>query len=352
MMQELQPPALITAFDGKTVLISHSPQHQSGWDVYLDGRRLNAPEEKCSADQTRIHLGQIIDLAETPDFRVRHGGTERLVDVHPDLKGFLNIEDQSRFPVNITGNSPMGRAPILRNLSRFPVSNDMVQHVSGNTDQAGYFLVGYSCAIDALRFGVLNSPANKVFDIGCGCGRVGQFIASMLDPEFGGSYTGYDTWSSGIAWAAENLTPVMPHARFTTLGRTNRYEASSSFVLDLPSASHDAFIATSLFTHLRKPAADGYFAEIARILKPGGRAYITYFASKTIFTLPPEQVVEDDYAVNFLKGDVEDTFVDEPQISDDGRETWPGRAGPQIRIFSRGSIPLSRGYGIPGRVHF
>jgi SAM-dependent methyltransferase len=306
--------ATVTSFDGEIIQISHSAEPQVGWDVYLDGIRLTTKIQYRGAGQSAVYLGCTVDLAETSDLRVRYAGSERLVDVHPDLLGFIN-SDQSRLPLSITTGGLMPLGPILRNLQGLPLSDEMIRHVSGNTDHSGYFMVGHACALDMLRFGVLNSPTNKVFDIGCGCGRVGQFIASMLDPTQGGCYTGYDTWGTGIDWADANITALLPQARFVTLGKIGGYEAATSFTLDLPPASQDAFVATSLFTHLRKPAAEGYFAEIARLLKPGGRAYITYFASKTLITAPADQYEEDDYAINIFKEGSEDTYVDEAQIS-------------------------------------
>ena len=140
----------------------------------------------------------------------------------------------------------------------------------------------------------------------------------MLDHSKGGQYTGYDTWKEGIDWATNNISSDCPNAHFKVLGSANEnvYDAATAYDLDLELGSHDACVATSLFTHLRKPAAEHYFSEISRILRPGGRACITYLADKQSFHRlwngPGWE--EDEYAIHLVKEMNEDTFVAEPQI--------------------------------------
>jgi SAM-dependent methyltransferase len=208
---------------------------------------------------------------------------------------------------------------MLGNRSLFAPSQTMIDHVSGaGCSREPYFAIGYGVALDLLRYGIIRADTDKVFDIGCGCGRVGQFIATVLDEAKGGQYTGFDTWKEGVDWATETLTPLYPHARFRHIGPTieSPYDAAGAYRIALEDASHDAFIATSLFTHLRREPADYYLSEVARVLKPNGRAYISYYASKERFReiQPKANCDEDAYGIYFLKPECEDAFVEAHEV--------------------------------------
>ena len=84
----------------------------------------------------------------------------------------------------------------------------------------------------------------------------------------------------------------------------------------MPDASQDAAVATSVFTHLRAKPANDYAAEIARILRPGGKAYTTFLASKDVYRSfnIPTPAEEDEYAIYFVNVRQEDTFTDEDRV--------------------------------------
>lgn len=203
--------------------------------------------------------------------------------------------------------------PIERNRSITQIPQSMIDHTAGAGTQESFKLIGYATVLDLLKFGVVSSPADKVFELGCGCGRIAYMLSTMLDEQIGGSYSGFDIWSDGIDWATQHITSLYPHATFVRLGKHNEYVATS-YRIYLPDSSQDSFIATSVFTHLRVRAANDYTAEIARILKPGGKGYITFFASKERFREISSVVCEeDDYAIYYVNTQAEDTFVDEKQ---------------------------------------
>lgn len=190
----------------------------------------------------------------------------------------------------------------------------LMKHVTGNPDLTPeqYFGIGRAVALDIFKLGVIHDPSAKVIDIGCGCGRIAQFLLPMLEPTKG-QYIGYDTWADGPAWATENLSTIHPHGQFIHLGETSQYEASTAHAFGVPAGSQDAVIAISLFSHLRKEAANQCLSEISKALRPGGKAYLTFLASKERFRewFPDLACPEDDYGIYYVKPGSEDSFVEE-----------------------------------------
>lgn len=200
----------------------------------------------------------------------------------------------------------------------------MIEHVGGSgATEESFRRIGIVIAHALARHGFFDHQDATIVDLGCGCGRVALGIAHFLPPA--GRYLGFDTWPAGIAWAAKHISSRYPNFTFSVVSdgarldprsgarrvlarlRSSRlvdmvpatvrsrlrsvavstlehidpskdhYEGSQAYALDLPDASVDGIIATSVFTHLEYPAASRYFAELGRVLKDGGRAYITFF---------------------------------------------------------------------------
>jgi SAM-dependent methyltransferase len=107
-------------------------------------------------------------------------------------------------------------------------------------------------------------------------------VAPLLKP--GDAYVGYDTWHKGIDWARENLSSRYPVLHFHAFPadsspRRGGYQADNTYRIDLADNTADTITANSLFTHLRLPAVIAYLQEIYRVLKPGGRAFLTWLLS-------------------------------------------------------------------------
>jgi SAM-dependent methyltransferase len=142
-----------------------------------------------------------------------------------------------------------------------------------------YRMVGAAVAADI--FNVLSDAGCEfgkegfhLVDLGCGCGRIAAFLASLLTK---GRYTGYDVWVDGVAWAAANLTSKASNLVFKCLNHGSGYEGQKWFPIPEDRGSADSLIATSLFTHLDEAAGAGYISEIGRILRPRALAYMTFF---------------------------------------------------------------------------
>lgn len=119
-----------------------------------------------------------------------------------------------------------------------------------------------------------------VLDLGCGLARLAIPLQRYLTE---GAYEGFDIIPEIIHWDEVNITGVSPHFRFRCIdaGSTS-YNPSgvapaASVTFPYPDSHFDFAFATSLFSHLLADATLRYFSETARVLKPGGRAFLTFF---------------------------------------------------------------------------
>ena len=121
----------------------------------------------------------------------------------------------------------------------------------------------------------------RVLDVGCGVGRIAYALAGFLDEN--GSYDGFDNFPLGVAWCAERYSLVRPSFRFRHAGVFNSvywpYGAmrASEFVFPYEDNAFDFVVLNSVFTHMLPEDMAHYFNEIARVLRPGGRSFVTFF---------------------------------------------------------------------------
>ena len=131
-----------------------------------------------------------------------------------------------------------------------------------------------------IKIGKLQ-PSEHVLDIGSGIGRIAAALTSYLDKS--GSYEGFDIVEHGIEWSQKNITTRYPNFRFQVADIHNdhynpkgTYKASE-YVFPFKNKSFDFTFLTSVFTHMPKPEVEHYINEIGRVLKPNGRAFVTFF---------------------------------------------------------------------------
>lgn len=124
------------------------------------------------------------------------------------------------------------------------------------------------------------SPRSMTLEIGCGCGRNAFALASFLDD---GKYTGMDIEKVALEGAKRNDLLRRKHFAFDLLDVRNdaynpagRY-AAAEYVLPYPDRSFDVVFMVSVFTHMLTDEVRNYAAQIARVLKPGGRCFFTAF---------------------------------------------------------------------------
>lgn len=138
-----------------------------------------------------------------------------------------------------------------------------------------------------VRLGGLR-PHHRVLDVGSGIGRIAAPLSQYLLPS--SIYMGLDPTREGIDWCLERITPVYPNFRFRHLDVAHPLYnplgllRGTSLVMPLGNASIDFALLVSVVTHLPPDEVSNYAREIARVLAPGGRCFIT------LFSIDPEGV--------------------------------------------------------------
>jgi SAM-dependent methyltransferase len=123
-------------------------------------------------------------------------------------------------------------------------------------------------------------PEARVLDVGCGIGRVARPLAGYLREP--GGYEGFDIVPEGVAWCRRaysehnNFDFQLAEVR-NSLYRPDSGVAADAYVFPFAGDSFDFSFATSVFTHLLPAAADRYLAEMARVTRPDGRLFLTFF---------------------------------------------------------------------------
>lgn len=119
---------------------------------------------------------------------------------------------------------------------------------------------------------------NQILDIGCGTGLLGIAAESFVSGK--GKYTGIDVMKKDIAVCRQNFAGKSNY-EFIHFDVANPMYASEQETELKPwpveSDSKDLVTALSVWTHLCEEDARFYFKEIARVLKPGAKAMITFF---------------------------------------------------------------------------
>jgi SAM-dependent methyltransferase len=121
----------------------------------------------------------------------------------------------------------------------------------------------------------------SVFDLGCGCGRVGRLLMLQRRRWRPSHYLGVDLHHGMIDWCQRNLAPHVPGFEFEhhDIFNPGLNPAGASRLLRLPAGDdeYSLFIAISVFTHMAEDQAEHYLREAARILRPDGYLQSTWF---------------------------------------------------------------------------
>ena len=133
---------------------------------------------------------------------------------------------------------------------------------AGSPDAAAFLQTGRSAAdcflALAQKHGRPFGPQTAVLDFGCGCGRTARHLVGKA------AVSGCDINRRLVGWCHANLpgafqpNEALPPAPFAD-------------------AAFDLVYSVSVFTHLHEPNAKAWLAELARVVKPGGLALLTFF---------------------------------------------------------------------------
>lgn len=129
-----------------------------------------------------------------------------------------------------------------------------------------------------IKFGKINEES-EILDIGCGIGRMAFALVKYLNSN--GNYHGLDVNLRPINWLKEKYAEI-DNFEFSVIDIKNDWynpdgSISSTYKFKFPENKFDFIFLTSVFTHTFKNVHENYLEEIHRLLKPGGRALITYY---------------------------------------------------------------------------
>ena len=124
-------------------------------------------------------------------------------------------------------------------------------------------------------------PTMTFVEIGSGIGRDAFQLLDIIGPQ--GRYLGIDVQRESIVWCQQNITRLHPNFEFVHFNAYHELhnplstKKTMDFQIPLPDRSVDRVAAGSVLTHIFEDEITYYMKEIARTLRPGGLAYLTFF---------------------------------------------------------------------------
>jgi SAM-dependent methyltransferase len=125
------------------------------------------------------------------------------------------------------------------------------------------------------------TPSSHVLDVGCGVGKLAIPMTRFLDAN--GRYEGLDIVPEGIEWCRKQVVGPHGNIHFTLADVYNReYNPKgrvqpTDYRFPYDDETFDVTALYSVFTHMLPDDVDRYVGEIARVLKPNGHIFATYF---------------------------------------------------------------------------
>ena len=124
-------------------------------------------------------------------------------------------------------------------------------------------------------------PDDRVLEVGSGPGRVALGLLDVLGPE--GSYDGVEIVPEAVEWSRRRITSMRPSFRFHLADVHNDHyhrggaTRAEDYRFPFDDGSFDLVFLSSVFTHLGTAPTRNYIEESARVLRPGGRLFATFF---------------------------------------------------------------------------
>jgi len=176
--------------------------------------------------------------------------------------GFLHLADKARFYQQLLKNKKKNDR-FLKNHPNVKLPPDYLIYESHEMNYEKYYMGGKKTAewlVNHLKRHT-DLKNKKILDWGCGPARIIRHLPTILPSDC--SFYGSDYNPLSIAWNAKNL----PKIDFNL----NTLEAQ----LPYPNAHMDVIYSLSVFTHLSERLHFEWFAELYRVLRPGGIMFIT-----------------------------------------------------------------------------
>jgi len=125
------------------------------------------------------------------------------------------------------------------------------------------------------------NPDSKILDVGSGIGSAAVGLTGYLSKD--GEYQGFDCDRMQVNWCKSHISKKFSNFHFQHSNiinmnyNPNGIIQSSSYKFPYKDDYFDFVYLLSVFTHMFTPDMENYLKEISRVLKPGGRCFITYF---------------------------------------------------------------------------
>ena len=164
-------------------------------------------------------------------------------------------------------------------MTNFPIPPATLRAGLGPFEDPEVFLQSGRETMDLARRLIGLQPADRVLDIGCGCGRIAVHLAEFLAPD--GSYAGFDIDAECIEWCQSNIEGRDTRFHFTHLDVWSAsYNPAGTLrpdrvTLPYPRASFDRVLISSVFTHMTEDGIHRYLAEVSRVVKPRGTVLVS-----------------------------------------------------------------------------
>jgi SAM-dependent methyltransferase len=144
-----------------------------------------------------------------------------------------------------------------------------------------------SAVVEATRLSARlgYTELSRLVDVGCGLGR----LATGMLEEFGDvEYLGLDANKQFVEWCQENIERYHPSFRFIHLDVENELFNPNGTLdgndikLPIASAAADIVYLLNVFTNMKPEHVEIYTSELSRILRTGGKLFLTAFVEDEV----------------------------------------------------------------------
>ena len=121
----------------------------------------------------------------------------------------------------------------------------------------------------------------SIIEIGCGIGRDAIPLTNIIGTD--GQYLGIEIVKDSVDWCTANISARHPNFRFVHFDVADQLHnphgcgKTTAFSLPATDRSVDRVIVWSVFTHMIKDDIVHYLREFARVLRPSGKVFATWF---------------------------------------------------------------------------
>lgn len=158
-----------------------------------------------------------------------------------------------------------------------------------------YFLESGRAEAKRLITKLACRPNSNVVEIGCGLGRL---VLGLIREPVDLQYWGFDANGGSIAWCKKHIGRTHPAFQFihvdvaNDLYNPNGRKIVQDFRFPLADGHADIVYMWGVFTNMRLDDARIYVSEISRLVRDGGRVFLTAFVEKNV---PAESINPQDY---------------------------------------------------------